>query len=411
MGAGRLVLPAHILGVLLLQATQNACWFMLPVIALKHFDAGKSQMLVLTAAPTVLFVLSIFWNDLFSRLSLGRFWLVYWVVAGLPLAGMGFAPSFAVLAVLAVMSSVGVSGYHPASGELLKRLYGDRRRGRIYGVIQTASLLAGAGITWQMGRWLERDQDAFRWFLPAAAGAQLVGVGILWRLAHATGIEAKRARATGEAWTLRRSFEPVLHTREVLAGDRVFARYEAAFMTYGVAWMICYALVPLIATERLGLGYEKVAESTHSPYQAALAACMMPAGLLLDKLGPARTCGLAFVTLAIYPIGLILAGSADGLFAASVLYGITHAGVSAAWMLGPVALAPTPDKVPQYVAIHATLVGLRGAVFQAAGVWLYALTGSVTWPLVIAAVALVVAGWQMFALSGSIRRGVSGMKR
>lgn len=84
------------------------------------------------------------------------------------------------------------------------------------------------------------------------------------------------------------------------------------------------------------------------------------------------------------------------------------------WMLGPVSLAPSADKVPAYVAIHATLVGLRGALFQLVGVALAKLSGGFTWPLVIASLAYVWAAWQMFSLarittkSGKLRTSVAG---
>jgi hypothetical protein len=55
------------------------------------------------------------------------------------------------------------------------------------------------------------------------------------------------------------------------------------------------------------------------------------------------------------------------------------------------------------VGIHATLVGVRGAIFQAAGVGLYALTDSFTWPLLIAAAAYVWSAWQMWTLDRARR--------
>jgi hypothetical protein len=94
----------------------------------------------------------------------------------------------------------------------------------------------------------------------------------------------------------------------------------------------------------------------------------------------------------------MLARDAHELTIVSVVYGIAHAGASMGWMLGPVALAPSQDRVPQYVAIHATLVGLRGAIFQALGVALYWLTGSFEAALLVAAGGFIWAGWQMWTL-------------
>ena len=391
----------------MVQATQLAIYAMLPIIAIKHFDADPKRSVVLTAAPVVLISLSIFWNAIFERSSLGRYWLAYWITASLPMALATFASSFLTLAVCAVVASVGMSAYQPAAGELLKRLYPDAVRGRIYGVMQTVSMLTAAALTYGIGQWLDHDAEAFRYFLPIIAGVQGLGVVILWRLAVRTGIEEVRhRRATsnvGVAATLRAAFEPLLHMKEVLAGDRRFARYEAAFMTYGVGWMICNALLPILVTDKLKLDYHATASSAYMTYQLTLGLSMIPAGLLLDRFGAARATAFSFLALAAYPVFLALTTNEHHLAMASLFYGITHAGVSAGWMLGPVSLAPTPARVPQYVAIHATLVGVRGAVFQVLGVYVYIVTGSLTWPFVIASASLVWAAWQMWGVKAAAR--------
>ncbi len=386
----------------MVQATQMAVMAMLPIIAIRHFDANPKQSVILTAAPVVLFSLSIFWNAIFERSPLGRFWMVYWLIASLPVALMALVGGFVGLAVCWVIASIGFGAFHPASGELLRRLYPDAVRGRIYGVMQTVSMLTAAGLTYGIGKWLDHDAESFRIFLPIAAGVQGAGIIILWRLAWRTGMEERRHRRvstqTGIASALRATFEPLLHMREVLASDKRFARYEAAFMTYGVGWMICNALVPILATEKLKLDYHATASSAYMTYQLTLGLSMIPAGLLLDRFGAARATSFAFLGLAAYPVFLALAQNEQHLALSMLFYGITHAGVSAGWMLGPVSLAPTPARVPQYVAIHATLVGVRGAVFQLLGVYLYVLTGSLTWPLLLAAVSLVWAAWQMWGV-------------
>jgi MFS family permease len=139
---------------------------------------------------------------------------------------------------------------------------------------------------------------------------------------------------------------------------------------------------------------------------------ILPAGFLMDKIGAVRTTGLSFLFLMVYPILLIFADGPTALLVASVCYGLAHSGTSMGWMLGPVSLAPSPDKVPQYVAIHATLVGIRGKVFQFLGVGLYMLVGKVSHsmsaafavPFVLAAAALLWASIQMWQLSRRMGR-------
>jgi MFS family permease len=252
---------------------------------------------------------------------------------------------------------------------------------------------------------MDHHPDAFRAIYPAIALLQLLGCGVFIFLAKKSGHTHRRVvnHAADERSTFRRVAEPIGHMKEILKGDPIFARYEGAFMTYGVGWMICAALVPTLATTKLGLDYETIAESTHVAYLLAVTAMILPAGHLMDRIGAVRTTGLSFLFLTLYPIGLILAGGPNMLLAASVVYGLAHSGTSMGWMLGPVSLAPNPDKVPQYVAIHATLVGIRGKIFQFLGVVLYKLTGSFEAPLILAAAAFLWGAFQMFQLNKRMR--------
>ncbi|QOI99432.1 MAG: MFS transporter [Phycisphaeraceae bacterium] len=395
------VLGAHVAGSSLVQAPLMASVFMLPVVARKHFGAGDWETLAITALPNAMFVTSIFWNGLLERWRTGPFLLVYWVCVGGPmLATSGVTSLWAVLALHAVLS-VGVSGYIPVSGDLLRRLYPEKARGRVYAVLLGANMVALAAATRAVGAWLDRDPEAFRVYMPLAGVMALAGCGVLGALSGLGGGRGPRGRSERVSW--RGVVSPVLHMREVLRGDPVFARYEGAFMTYGVGWMICAALLPILATDRLGLTYDQTGSSTQVAYAWAIVAALAPFGLLIDRIGPIRTSGLAFLGLSAYPIGLMLADGPLGLTAASVAYGIAHAGVSVGWMVGPVSLAPTREKAGQYAAIHATLVGVRGALFQFLGVWLYQLTGTFAWPLGLAAVSFVWAWRQMGALDRRVR--------
>lgn len=387
------------LAVALLQGTANAVLAMLAVIAQKEFAATKLQVVMITSSSTVFFVLAIFWNGLFARTRLDRYLLLYWAVYCLPLAFAGLVPNIWALIALQLVSCVGVAAYHPPAGDLLRSLYPDSQRGRVYSFVWGGWMISGALFGFAMGQWLTRDSHAFRYYMPIAAGLQLLGVLLLMWLGRATGhTQARDATVDRVRWSLRDAFEPITHMREVLKADPVFAKYEAAYMTYGVGWMIAYALVPILVVDKLNLNYEQIAKSTQVAYQIAIVAAALPFGWLMDRIGAIRNCAISFAMLTFYPLALIFTAREHHLLLASIWFGLAHAGASVGWMLGPVSLAPSRDKVAQYVGIHATLVGVRGAIFQAAGVGLYSLTHSFTWPLLIAAAAYVWSAWQMWTL-------------
>lgn len=395
----RHVLLTHALANVLIQSVWFGISTIMAVLARKRFGAGDWQTVMITAAAPTLMVLSIFWNHLRSRMTIRRFLLINWAFTMWPLACAAFAQNFWQLLICHVLASVGAAGWSPISGTLLQRFYGDSVRGRAFGVINSAMFVGMMVVSYAIGHALDINENSFRIYLPAAAGAYGLGVLLLRRLIlMAGGDEAVDGRIVPAGMNVRRLLAPVLHMREVLAADWMFYRYEAAFMTYGVGWMICNALLPVLATDRLHMNYTEFAGSTQVIYPLCMLVMTYPMGWLLDRIGPMRTSLLSFGWLAFYPLGLMVSHSVAAVSLSTVVYGTAMAGVMMTWTLGPVSLAPSPQQVPQYVAIHATMVGIRGIVAQGIGMLIYRLSGSFVVPFLFAALGFAWASWQMSRL-------------
>lgn len=403
----------HLLGVAMVQAVSQAVIVILPMIVRKQFGATEIQTTLITAPPTIMFVLSIFWNDLFTRVGGVKCFIAFWLLACLPMTALFFAKGAGAywwVLVPHLVACAGGAGWPPLSGSLLKSFYAPDMRGRAYSVVWGGSMIASAVMGYFLGQALTKNPESFRTIIPLACVLQLAGVVLLLVLARFTGHLpdlAPSPEAAHRPWSFRAALDPILHMTSVLKADPVFARYEGAYMTYGIGWMVGYALLPLIATERLGLKYDEYALATQVAYLLALVLSIYPAAVIMDRWGALRATGLSFFLLALYPIGLALAWDKQSLLVVSAVYGVAHSGASVGWMLGPVSLAPTPDRVPTYVAIHATLVGVRGALFQFLGVGMYLLCAKVLHlplavafgvPLALAGGAYVWAGWQMSTL-------------
>jgi hypothetical protein len=400
-----LVLTGHVLYMLLNSFLfANTTWLM-PLLVRLRFGSHDPywrdwQTTLITAAVPIFMMLSIFWNDLLRRLTLTRYLLVFWLVAVVPLGCVALAHNYWQLFACHVIATAGLGGQSPLNGKLLKHFYSDAVRGRAYALLNAVALASGVAAVYVVGAWMEQNPHAFRIYFPCVALLQLLGIVILLGLARLTRMPAEVAAAARRSWAAL--VRPVLHMGATLRADRTFRRYERAFMTYGAAFMLCDALLPVLATAKLGLRYEEYANSTQVVMKLVMLAAMLPTGWLYDRIGPVRTSGLAFGVLALYPLLLLNAGGTAGIAVATVTYGLGMAGVQMAWMLGPVVLAGAAEKVPQYVAIHATLVGVRGVIFQGLGMLLYKLTGSFGWPLLLAAVAFAWAAVQMRRLHGTL---------
>jgi len=410
------VLAGHVLFTLLNSLLfANTVWLM-PLLVRLYFGATDPrwkdwQTTLITAAVPTFMMSSIFWNDLLRRVSLRNYLCIYWLTAVLPLGCLALAQNYWQLLACHVVATAGLAGWTPLNGKLLKHFYSDAVRGRAYALLNVVTLASGIAAVYFVGQWVEADATAFRMYFPVAAAIQLVAVAILMWLVRLTGAEHELLPRRPPSWAAL--LRPVLHMREVLRADRTFLHYETAFMTYGAAFMLCDALLPVLATDRLHMRYEDYAHYTQVVLRAGALIAMLPMGWLLDRLGPVRTSGFAFAVLGLYPLLLIVAtlaagpGGADAgtwtsatVVVACLVYGVAMAGVQMGWMLGPVTLAGSTDKVPQYVAIHATLVGVRGILFQGLGMLLYQLTGSFAWPLALAVLAFAWAALQMRRLHG-----------
>lgn len=384
---------------MLLWATYGGVVTMLTPLALLHFHASDWQTFFITVAPPTLLVAAIFWNELARRVSLTRYLACYAACAIAPVGLIALAPNYWVLLALHVVAAIGSAGWTPVNGMLLQRFYPEAVRGRAFAALQAVTLLSQVGTVLLLGLWFERIPDSFRVILPALALLQGLGLALLALLGTRGAHPRAPVERAAHYWALL--LAPMRRMRQVLAEDRRFLRYEQAFMTYGCGFMICDALLPLLAIRGLGLSYEEYAGSALAPFRTAILVAMLPAGWLLDRVGAIRISGLSFGLLALYPLLLLRADGATSLAAASVLYGVSMAGVTQGWMLGPVSLAPTPQRVPEYLAIHTTLVGLRGIVFQAVALFMFKALGSFTGPLLLAAAAFLWAAWQMFRLNAS----------
>lgn len=383
---------------------------MIPLIARLRFGATEVQSVLITASLPTFLIASIFWAQYFQRVSTRRYLVVHWLSAYLPLAMVATATNVWHVLFWQIVAAAGASGLTPLAGALLKHLYPDAVRGRVYGLLTIANLAGGGISVYLTGVWLERDSDAFRIFLPALALLEAGGVLLLDRLSRAAAISTPPDRK--RRLRLRTALLPIWSMHRVLRANRAFLLYEAAFMTYGAGFHICEGLFPVLVTAGLLLEYQQVAESAHVARQAATLVMILPAGWLIDRLGAARTSAYAFAGLAFYPLGLLLAlqttlapglHGVPGLTIASVCQGVALAGVFQTWMLGPVTLAPKPESVPQYVAIHTALVGVRGVLAQGLGVGLYMLFGGFETPLLLSAACFAWGAWQMRRLARRLR--------
>lgn len=374
----------------------------LPFIARRHFDASVTQTFILTVSMPVMQFFTIYWHRVYQTISMRSYITLIGATMTIPLLVMSQVSTLTPLIVLWLISALGGTGgggaITPVIATILRTCYPERYRGRAYGLVGAfrfgGVMLGGFGI----GIWSYHDHTAYRYYLPIIAILMAAAMVLYVRIAPMRPGDGRVAEAFAKWW------KPITESLSVLRIDRNFRDYEAAYMLYGVGWMISSALLPLIGNDELKLSDLDYSLATIVAFQAMMIVLLFPAGRIADRVGPVKLVSIAFLLLTAYPILLAIAYSFASLLGITIFYAIGMVGVHLGWTLGPVYFAPDSDQAPRYLAVHATLVGIRGILFQGFGVWLYAVTGSSAVPLAVASLGFLLAATQMHRLGGKLKR-------
>lgn len=393
----RRILVLHMLAYVCVSVEYGVTGIMVATLLRGGFGASSWQTLMATSSVSIMSLLAIFWNEVYRRLEVRTYLVALYVIAIVPLGLIALCSTAWPLVICVLLSAFGTGGIQSLYADILRSCYPPASRGRIFTVLKTIEQLVVMVTAYGIGTWLDHYHLAYRVYYPLAV--VVIGIGFLMlhritcqtlfrerpRLAHAQGI----LRSMRGAW--RNMFA-------VLGRDPYFRRYETAFCTYGLGWMICYSLLAFLVVDKLKLNYQAIAVSTQSALQLTVLVMLVPAGLLMDRIGPIRLSGWTFLFLLLYPVGLLFVWDAWSLTIITILYGVGMAGVNLSWTMGPLTLAKNAADAPHYLAIHATLVSVRAILGQLPAVAYYRWTNQLAPPFVVAAILFVVGAALMFRL-------------
>jgi len=335
---------------------------------------------VLAAAPAMANITSFVWVKLshgvrkipfMNGLQLALLVMVV-IIAASPISAAGL-----VLTTLAVvLGRMAWAGLVTIRSTVWRYNYRRDVRAQITGKFATIQVLSLSLLGLGLGQAMDADERAFRIMLPV--GAVLAGIGI-WhyskiRVRHEAALLA--GERTGDvARTVSLNPWSVVRT---LREDRPFARFMAAQFLLGMGNMMAMAPLVLVLREQFEVGY----------LAGIVIASSIPLGLmpvfiplwakLLDHTHIVRFRTIhSWVFLV--NLSLMVAGVWwDQLWLiaiAAVAKGIAFAGGVLAWNLGHLDFAP-PGRESQYMGVHVTLTGVRGALAPMLGVSIYTIAAS-----------------------------------
>jgi len=364
---------------------------MVPVFLRKPdgFNGSELQTVISTSVIPFMATITIFLNEAYRRMPKGAYIFMLWILGFVPLGVIGWCrhPWSVVLCML--MSAFGMAAITPVSGDILRKCFPESCRGRVYSLLSAIGQGAAIILMFLIGQWMDFDDQAFRIYMPISAMAIGLGCILIYLITRETDF---RKHVTPRPTERLRSslYHACMNMIEVLKKDRSFRRFEIAFFVYGTGWMICHAILTFVVVDRLKLTYSEVANTTHVIITSIVLVGLVPAGYLVDRIGAFRMAAWSYLCMALYALGLIVAFNKISLAIAVVFSGLGMTGIHLAWMIGPMTLARDPTHGAHYIAIHATLVGLRAMVGQLPAVLIYKMTGHTEIPLAIAILFILI---------------------
>ena len=301
------------------------------------------------------------WTGVAAR---GVFVLVPLVTSAWMLAGLVAAASFFGAAT------------QPARAAVVERVYPAGERGRALGLARMAAAALGIVLALGAGQLFERVD--WRWIFPAAA---LVGMAAsLRQLAldvPPPAAERPAAPAGRGAFTAVRA-------------DHTFRRLLVASFLFGAGCWVQTPAYPLLLVDVLGAGAAHV-----GVFAAAAAAAALVGGggwgWLVDRRGTLEALRLMYLVGAATPLIYFVAWSPWVLVASAATDSLMAVGLEVVWMLAVIDVAG-PKRTAQYVAIGATLAGVRGVLGPLAGGVLIHL-GGVHAVFLVAAALMLAGAW------------------
>ena len=313
----------------------------------RELGATPLQLAVMSSAGGGCLLLSLRWARAFH----GRPPLPYLVWPGFVARGVfllvpfvGSAWSFVGLVIARDFFGAAAA---PAQAAVVERVYPRAQRGRALGMIRMAGAVLGIGLALAAGQLFERV--GYRWIF---VGAALLGMAASLR---------QRRLAVPEPETVGGEPPPGLYGAWLtVRDDHAFRRLLVASFLFGFGCWIQTPAHPLLLVDVLGVSASQVGVLAAVAAIATLAGSAYW-GWLVDRRSSLEALRVMYLVGAATPLIYYLAWSPWVLVASSVTDSLLAVGLELVWMTAVIDVAG-PQRTAQYVAIGATLAGVRGVM-------------------------------------------------
>ncbi len=369
------------------------------VIARKSLGASTLQVTLLSMVMPVTSLTSIWWGSAMAGRD-QRPLLWFTGIGGAVALGSGiFLETYNHLLLIYVLFNLTFVLQRTAQNRVFQQHIPPAKTGGLFGLTHGVRMLLGAVIAAAAGWWLETADKGWQQLLLFMAIICFLAVAAIASIptADCKGCDtpSKTFRLTG----------PLKNIYLLLKRRPDYLRFEAAFMIYGVAFMMTLPVAPVYLVDDLALGYEEIGIARGTVSQLVMIGAIPLFGRLFDRTTPHRMAAAAYAVLALYPLALISASVFSGtarfvlVIIAYLIFGAAMSGVMILWNLASLRFTGKGEDAGVYQSVHVAATGVRGlfapflgfAVMELVGREAALVASSGLW--LIASIAMVGVRW------------------
>lgn len=354
----------------------------IPVV-LRNLGASTEMLALYTSQTYLGSILTSFSIVLMRRRRTKSFAVACWYAARSIFLFVGLVQDVPWLVLLTALFWFLEAFPSPAYTRIVQVIYPPEIRGKIMSLIRLGMTVTVVAITpfagWALDEW------GYRILFPLAALMAILSTVFFNRIEVNEGPLPPRQTKT---------FAGLI---AILRTNRPFALHLLSFTVYGLGALLGFALYPVVQVDRLHLSYTEIGLLGLAQSAFWLLGFLYWGGAV-DKRGGLWVMRVNLLIAFFVPFSYIWATNGWMLLPAFIAQGIISAGVDLGLINTSISLAE-PDKVVEYAAVQATVIGVRGAITPFIGAWLYRLGVEDTIIFAAGSLLILVSWW----ITGRIR--------
>ncbi len=326
----------------------------IPVV-LRNLGASTEMLALYTSQTYLGSILTSFSIVLMRRRRTKSFAVACWYAARAIFLFVGLVKQVPWLVLLTALFWFLEAFPSPAYTRIVQVIYPEAIRGKILALTRLGMTVAVVAITplagWALDEW------GYRILFPLAGLMGILSTVFFNRIEVNEGPLPPRQTKT------------LAGLLAIVRTNRPFALHLLSFTVYGLGALLGYALYPVVQVDRLHLSYTQIGLLGLAQSAFWLLGFLYWGGAV-DKRGGLWVMRVNLLIAFFVPFSYIWATNGWMLLPAFIAQGIISAGVDLGLINTSISLAE-PDKVVEYAAVQATVIGLRGLITPFIGAWLY----------------------------------------